>query len=63
MTKQALITLRAKMLRKDSPWYAEDYANITRAVNRMTPRQLAESAAREYAIARVSQAEIIRNCQ
>jgi hypothetical protein len=63
MNRQQLIAARAKNLRKDSKFYSDDYSAIVRAVNKMTPKQLAESAAREVAITSVTKREIYVHCQ
>jgi hypothetical protein len=63
MTKQQLIRIRTANLRKSSPWYDEDYAAVVRVVNKMTSKQLEESASREKAIAKMSDREIHIHCQ
>jgi len=63
MNRQQLIEARAAMLRHESRFYAEDYAAIVRAVNRLTPAQLQQSAQRQRAIDKVTEREARRHCQ
>ena len=63
MNRQQLIEARAAMLRPESRFYAEDYAAIVRAVNRLTPAQLKQSAQRQRAIDKVTDREARRHCQ
>jgi hypothetical protein len=63
MNKSKLIELLSSTLKKDSKFYSDDRATIASGVNRMTPKQRNEAAARHIAIMQTTQKEINFHCK
>lgn len=61
--RNSLIILLSSNLDKNSRFYAEDYANILKAVNAKTDVEVLEAISRCRAIANVGKKEIANNCQ
>ena len=61
--RNSLIILLSSNLDKNSRFYAEDYANILKAVNTKTDAEVLEAMSRHRAIASVGKKEIMNNCQ
>lgn len=61
--RNSLIILLSSNLNENSRFYAEDYANILKAVNAKTDAEVLEAISRYRAIASVGEKEIMNNCQ